>query len=211
GDRSIFQRAVVRNPHLSTNYHSLSKGTRPGNPGLRCDHCVHANLHVMPHMAQIVELHSPCNPRFLQWASVNCSVRPDLDIIANLHNTRLRKFPVAFAIERKSKTVRAQHRSRMNLHPMPNAHRCIESDVRMDPAIFSNPATGPDNGVRPDLRSRPDMRIFSNYRKRPEAHIRTNSSQIRHNSSWMYPHGNRCRLQQNSRRLGERHFRFLAA
>src|SRR5580704_16435341 len=99
----------------------------------------------------------------------------------------------------------------MNFHAMPNAHTRIKRNVRMDPAIFSNPATRCYHGVRPNLCPRADMRILPNHRKWPNANIRSETRQSRHHSSWMYTYRNRRALQQHRRRLRERHLRHLAA
>src|SRR6266700_1738946 len=123
-----------------------------------------ANLDVVADMHQIVELHAFRDARVVQRAAVDGAVRADLDIVANLYNSRLRKFPVAAFAECVAKSVRAQHRAGVNLHAISNSNAVVERYARMDAAVLANPATGANHTMRADLSIRADKRVFSDHR-----------------------------------------------
>src|SRR5260370_17865014 len=98
-----------------------------------------SNLHIVAYMHQVIQLHSFRNSRIVQRPSVNRSIRPNPHIVRNLHQPRLRKFPITLAIECKSKPIRSHHRSPMNLHTMSDAHSRVKPPPWGNPALFPAP------------------------------------------------------------------------
>src|SRR5258708_24693109 len=90
----------------------VPKNAGTGNAGLRRNHSMRSDLHVVADMHQIVELDAFRDARVVQRAAVDGGVRADLDIVANFYNSRLRKFPVAAFAECVAKSIRAEHRAR---------------------------------------------------------------------------------------------------
>src|SRR5258708_12442208 len=120
-----------------------------------------SNLHIVTYMHQVIQLHSFRNPRIVQRPSVNRSVPPNLHIVRNLHQPRLRKFPITLAIECKSKPIRSQHRSRMNLHTMSDAHSRVKRHSWVNSAVFSDPASRSNHTVRSNLRAISNVSILA--------------------------------------------------
>ena len=62
----------------------MPQRTRPRNSGLRRDHRMRADLHIVAHMHQVIELHSLRDARVVQRPAIDRGVRPDLHVICNL-------------------------------------------------------------------------------------------------------------------------------
>ncbi len=206
-NRAIFQRTVVRNSYLSANYHMMPHRAGPRDPRLRRNDRVRADLHVVPHVHQVIQLHTFRDARIIERATINCRVRADLYVISNFHDSGLRKFPVPPLAIRIAKPVRANHCARMNFGAMPDACASIESHPRMNPASLPNPATRANHAVRTDLRAITDVRIFSNNRVRPDANVFTDARQRCDDGRRMKANRDRGPLQQHRRRFRKSHLR----
>src|SRR5579862_2061814 len=176
-NRAILQRAVIRNPHLSPNNHVMPQRARPRNTRLCRHHRMRANLDVVSHVHQVIQLHPLRDSRVVQRTAINRRVRSNLHVVPNLHNSRLREFPVPPFSVRISKSIRAQHRPRMNLHTIPHPHVRIQRHPRMQPAIVADPTARPNHAVRPDLCVLADACILANHRVRANARARSNLRQ----------------------------------
>src|SRR5439155_22013443 len=95
GDGSILERAMVRYSDLAAHDHMMAQYARAGDASLRRNHCMRADLHVVADVHQVIELHTFCNARVVERTTIDCGVRAYLNIVANLDNAHLRKFPVA--------------------------------------------------------------------------------------------------------------------
>src|SRR6266481_5583156 len=157
--------------YLTADHHMMPQRTRPGNARLCRDHCVRADLHVVTHVHKVIDLHAFGDARVVQRAAINGRVRADLHVVADLHDTDLRKFPVAPVAVGIAETIRANDAAGVNLDAMADAHAGIQSHVGMNSAVFTNPASRSYNAMRPNLRAVADMRIFSNHRVRADADV----------------------------------------
>ena len=97
----------------------------------------------------------------VERAAIDRGVGADFDIVADFDDARLRKFPVAAFAESVSEAVGAHDRAGMNLDAIADAHTVVQSDARMDAAVFADPATRADDGVRTDLRAFADVGVFA--------------------------------------------------
>src|SRR5206468_4010217 len=165
----IFQFAPLSKACLAPYNHALPKNARAGQARLSRDHGVHANLAVLADVYKIVELHPFTNACVFQRAAVNGGVRADFHIVSNFDDARLRKLPILPLPLSIPKTVRTEHRSRMNLHAMPDSHAAVERHTRMNPAILAHPASRSNHGVSANLRPCANVRVFSNHRVRANA------------------------------------------
>src|SRR5215469_4703876 len=196
--RAIFQFAAFPKTRLAANHYVFAHSARARESHLGCGNRVRADLAVVPNVNQIVEFHAFKNARVVQRAAVNRGVRANLDVVANLHNPDLRKFPMLSFSESVAEPVRANHRARMNLHAMADSSVVIESHPGMHAAVVSNPASCADDAMRADLGSCADMSIFANHRIRPDARAPSNASERSNNCRRMNPRGNR-RVVENQR------------
>src|SRR5258708_2255094 len=130
-----------------------------------------ANLHVVPDVDKIVEFDALGNAGIVQRAAIDGGVCADFDIVRDLHDADLRKFPVAAIAVDVTEAVRANHRSRVNLDTIADSSACVHGHAGIQAAIFTNPASRADDAMRTDLRPFPDMRIFANHRVRADAYI----------------------------------------
>src|SRR6516164_11204713 len=125
----------------------------------------------MTDMHQVVELHPFSNPRVVERSPINRCIRPNFRVLADLHDPRLRKFPVALSIESVPESIRSQHRSRMNLCAISHPDPRIQRHPRVYAAMRANPTTRSDHTVRPDLRALANMHVFANHGIGADAHI----------------------------------------
>ena len=168
----IFQFAALAETGLPTYHDMFAKHARTGQARLRGNHGVRANLAVVADVDQIVQLHAFSDARIIERAAVDRGVCADFDVVANFHNSGLRKFPVFSVTRSIPKTVRANDRAGMNLHAMADADTGVKRNARMNPAIFADPASRSDHGVRADLSARTNMGVFADHRVRTDADTR---------------------------------------
>src|SRR5882757_2865927 len=90
-----------------------------------------ANLHVVPDVNKVVELHAFGDASVVQRAAIDGGVCADLHLVGDLHDADLRKFPVAAIAIDIAKTVRTNDCSRMNLDAMADPRARVHSYVRM--------------------------------------------------------------------------------
>src|SRR5258705_13601891 len=100
-----------------------------------------ANLHVVPDVDKIVEFDALGDAGVVQRAAIDGRVRADFDIVRNLHDADLRKFPVAAIAIDIAETVRANDCSRMNLGTMTDPSARVHGYVRMEATVFADPAS----------------------------------------------------------------------
>src|SRR5437667_1762399 len=131
---------------------------------------------VVADVYKIVELHPFPNARIVQRASVNRGVRSDFHVVSDFDDARLRKLPVLPVLLGIPKTVRTEHRSRMNLHAMPDSYAAIKRHARMNAAILADPAPRANHGVSANLRPSADVRVFANHRVRTDANAGRDAS-----------------------------------
>jgi hypothetical protein len=86
---------------------------------------VFADLAVVSHVDQIIQLHTLANTRIVQRPAIDRGIGANLHVIANLHNPNLRKFPIAFLAARISKSVGANDRSGVNFDSVSHPHAAI--------------------------------------------------------------------------------------
>src|SRR6266446_1329835 len=153
----IFQFAALAETGLPAYHDMFAERARPGQSRLRGNHGVRANLAVVADVDEIVQLHALRDACIIERAAVDRGVRADFDVVANFHDSGLRKFEVLSVTRSVPKTVRADHRAGMNFHAMTDAHASVKRDARMNPAIFSDPASRTKGGMRADLSPCPNM------------------------------------------------------
>jgi hypothetical protein len=83
---------------------------------------VRPDFHVVANMDKIIQFHAFTNTRVVEGTAINRRVCSDFNVIANFHDTRLRKFPVAPFPVCKAKAIRSDDRAGMNLHTMADAN-----------------------------------------------------------------------------------------
>src|SRR5260370_19270375 len=89
----VLKCAVVRNSYLTAHHYVMPQYARSGNSRLCGDHGVCPDLHVMPHVDEVVQFYAFRDARVVQRTAVNRCVRPDLHVVADLHTPHLRKLP----------------------------------------------------------------------------------------------------------------------
>src|SRR3954469_5426369 len=92
----------------------MPERARSRNPSLRRNHRVRANLDVVSHVHQIVELHSLLDASVVKRAAIDGCVRADLYVVTNLHQARLWKFQLPPPARRLPESVRTNHRASMD-------------------------------------------------------------------------------------------------
>ena len=149
----------------------------PERPDLRGDHGVRADLAVVADVHEIIELDAFGDARVVERTAVDGGVRADFHIVGDFDNSCLRKFPILPFSLRVTETVCADDCSGMNLHAMADAHAGVESDSRMNAAVFANPATCSDYGMCADLCACADVGVLSDDGVGTDARARGDAGQ----------------------------------
>src|SRR5260370_35608495 len=208
--RAVLELAPLAKPRLAAHRHALSKYARAGQTGLGGNDRVRPNLTVVPHVYEIVQFHAFGDARVVERTAIDRAVRSDFYFVANLRDSRLRKFPVLPFTEGIAETIRPNHRAGMYLHAAPQAHAGIQRDARVNAPILPDPAARANHRASADLRARADVRIFANHDVWPDAHSRAEPPERRDDRLWMNPRGD-CRApEQQLRSSSERHLRLRA-
>ena len=109
---------MVADAHLPSNHRAVAHRARARDARPRHENHVLADVAVVAHVHQVVELRSAADPRLLQRAAVDGRVGADLHVVLNHQRPLLRKLRVraGLRVAHIAKSVRAQHRARMNHH-----------------------------------------------------------------------------------------------
>ena len=194
---------MIRNSYLPAYNNVMTERARSRNPGLCGNHRVPSDLHVMPDMHEIIDLYAFTDSRVIERSPVNGCICPNLHVIGYLDDSCLRKFPVTLSIKSKSESIRPEYRSGMNSDPVSHAHSRIERHPRMNPAIFPNPASCPNDDMRTDLGSVADVSIFTDDRIRTQTDVRPDMRQWRNDCGWMNPERERTRSRSSMAALAK--------
>jgi hypothetical protein len=188
---------MIRDAHLPADHDMMTKRTRAGNSGLRGDHRMHANLHVVSYVDEVIELHAFRDARVAQRAAIDSGVCANLHVIADLHDAYLGKFPVAAIAVNVAETIGANHGSGVNFDAMADPRPRINDHMRVNPAIFADPASRADDTMGTNLRTFADMRVFGNHRVRANADVFSKMGQRGDDRSPVNPCGDRPALNQD--------------
>src|SRR5262249_16773867 len=109
GDDLVFELAMIGDSDLPTDDNSAPDNAGTRNPGLCSDHGVRANLHVVSDMDQVIQFYAFGDACVFERTAINCRVCANLDVVANLHDSSLRKLPILPFPEGVSEAVRANH------------------------------------------------------------------------------------------------------
>src|ERR1035441_5964135 len=152
-------RRMVSDANLASNDRTVSDLDTSRNAGLRCDHDVGSDRHVMANMDQVVELRSCADHGFVQRAAVNGAIGADLDVLADDKLTDLGKLVIAAVlfIAHKSEAVSAQHRACVHHDTAAQRRTRIDDDACIQVTIVA------DHDALADDAARPDVRVLSHY------------------------------------------------
>src|SRR5690625_2482416 len=120
--------------------------TRDGNAA--GDGRMRSNPNIVADLHKIIDLDTLANNGIAQGAPIDATVRPDLNIITQLHAARLRHLDPAPGVIGETKAVRADHDTGMQNHTRSNYHGVRNSDIRSNPAMRANPDIGTKHRAR---------------------------------------------------------------
>jgi len=106
--------------NMPCNHHVMACCRTSRKPALRDNHTVRPNYAVVGNHHQIIDFRTFPNMRPRKTPTVNRRVRPDLRIVVDLHNTQLRNLHMLSFLHLVPKSIRPDHRSRMQHNPIPD-------------------------------------------------------------------------------------------
>src|SRR5262245_45727574 len=169
-DDAVADRDVIANPHLSTQDDAPPDAARSRDAGLGRDHGVLADLDVVGHHDEVVDLHAAPNDGGTQGATIDGGVGADLDVVFDDHGPHLRNLTMGRAVPSVAEAVRAQHDAGMDDHATADPHAVAHHDSRVDDRVLADLGSGAhrdegmhvhtraDHGPRPDHGERADRR-----------------------------------------------------
>src|SRR5262249_33063723 len=195
--------AMIGDSDLPTNDDATANRAGAGNSRLRGNHNLCANLHIVSDMDQVIQFYAFGDARVVERAAIDRGVCANLDVVADFHNSSLRKLPILPFSESVSKAVRADHRSRMNFDPMSDSNVVIQDHTWMNAAVFANPTAGANHAVRANLGSRSHARVFADHRVWTDTCVFCDACERRNDRGRMDSQSNWRAVQQQGCRSGE--------
>jgi hypothetical protein len=183
---AVFQFAAFAEASLAANDNVFAKGAGTGKADLGGNYGVLADFAVVANVNEIIQLYAGGNPGVCEGAAIDGGIGADFHVIANLNNSGLREFPMPAFAEGVSKTVGTDYGAGVDFHAVAQAHTTVEGDAGMDSAIFADPASGPDYGVRADLCVFANMNVFTDHGVGADAYVRRDLGEGRDNRCGMY-------------------------
>jgi hypothetical protein len=101
---------------------------------------------------QVVGFNPLADVGFTEGPSVDGIIGPDLDIVIDLNNSRVRNFVITLAVRRKPETITSNHRTGMNDYPIADDTPRLYGYIGVDDDIIANNDIVPDNdcGMKPN-------------------------------------------------------------
>src|SRR5262249_47727018 len=164
---------------LSCHRDTLAYAGASRDAGLRYDHRIFSNHHVVRNLNEIVDLHALLNPGAAKTRAVNGRVRSDLDIVVDLNNPELLNFFVPAIDHLETKTIRADHRAAMNDHPRANLASFPDCHSRI------NQTRRPNYTFMSDVRPRADDRVVADFSAGFDDHIRLDRHALTQTNAWI--------------------------
>jgi len=121
----------------------------------------------------------------------------------------LRHLHVPPSLLHVSEAVAANHRARMDDHPMPQHDARIQDDARVEDAVLADRRPRPDDHPRVDHRARADRRAVLDHRVGADVHARADRHGGRHDRRGMDPRRRDLGRVEQRDRLRERRARLL--
>jgi hypothetical protein len=107
-----------------------------GNPRTSSQHGTGADVAVVSHLYQIVDLAAIADYRIVQRAAIDGRIGANLDIVADGHRTDLRNLDPVLALRRETEAIGTDNRTGMNNHPLTDPATVVDGDIRIqDPAV----------------------------------------------------------------------------
>ena len=103
---------MIAEPNLPANHHVVFNCHTAADAGLCSNHYALANVAVVSHVDQVVNLRPAANPRLSQRRAIDAGVRAKLNIIFNDDGAPLRKLVVAHVVTDVAEAVGADHQRR---------------------------------------------------------------------------------------------------
>src|SRR6478672_14845 len=138
------------------------------NTGTRGNRRVRTDAHVVCDLDLVVELDAILDHRVFERAAIDRGVRADLDIVADAHAADLRDLDPAFAVERETEAVGADHGAGMHDHSVADEAAVVHADAGMEARIGPYGSIASNRNARPDQRARPDAGACADARTRPD-------------------------------------------
>src|SRR5512140_211507 len=135
---------VPRQPRLPSDHHAVTDPRAARDPHPGGDHRVPADLHVVPHLDQVVQLGPRTDAGDPERGAVDRGVRPDLDVVPDLDGPHLRYLPVPLRRRREPEAVAADHAAGVQKHPLPDPHPFVEGDPRVKNGVLTDDRPPPD-------------------------------------------------------------------
>ena len=162
---------------------SLSANHTPGtNLGAACQsylsthHGVLANLAVVSHLNQVVQLHTLANGGLSHGAAVDTCVGTNLNVILDYYDTNLWNLIVALGVRCKAKAVGTYHATCVYCNIISNLTSLIDGYMGVEQAFLAYLYAITNHGVGINLTAVADHCAIANHGKRTDIHVLANLS-----------------------------------
>src|SRR5690606_33097916 len=177
----VTQDQVAREHRCPGNRTTRPNLGRAGHPHTRRHGRMFADLHVVPDHDLIVQLDAVGQYRVIQCATVHRGIGTDLNVVTNTYMTDLRNLgPGSLPfdrVRRETKTISAQHHTRMQNGTSTYMHLMVQSDTRMQQTVLPQGRTGADHAMRAQTRAASNLDVGLDHTEWPDrdtlTHLRT--------------------------------------
>src|ERR1700677_2126977 len=142
-------RTMVTHTDLAAQDSSITYCAGAGNPGLRRNHYIASDAHVVPDVSQVVELCASGDSGFCECSAIDRRVGSDFHVILDHERPLLGKLGVLprRAVADVAEAVRSQHCSRMDNYTIPKGSAGIDDNAGIDVAVGADAHPSSDHGA----------------------------------------------------------------
>src|ERR1700735_4395861 len=112
-----------------------------------------ADADVVRDLHEVVDFYAAADRGGFKRTAIDCGVRANLDVVADLDVPGLLELPVAPIAEHIAKAIAADHSSRMHFHAVAQARAVVKGYARVEATIFAVERVLPDVAERADYRA----------------------------------------------------------
>ena len=161
---------MVGNADTAPHHDAVFQDRASRKSGLGGDDAIATDLHIVPHLDEIIDLALFANDCVVIGAAIHAGVGPDADSVLQNHATELGNVERAGAAACNAEPGLADHGARANRHAIAD-QRKADIDIGADPAIPPNGDSWTNHALRANFRAAPDLGTLADDYAGRQGHI----------------------------------------
>src|SRR5690606_36729487 len=147
---------MAYNSHLATNHIPVTNSCRACNSGLRRNHIIFSDVHIMSNLDQVIDFRTASDDGITDGTTVYGAVGANFNIVFNNHITQLGNLGITVSRRLETKTVASDHCICMNGAVIAHHSIIVNTDTTVYATIFADLHIYTDLALRMHLSTFPD-------------------------------------------------------